>query len=85
MKPIIKYDVGIVGAGPVGLILSNLLKYYNISHYIIDRKTKPTTHPQAHFINNRSMEIFQSCMPQVFNKINKQISDSKYWRYSFNL
>lgn len=81
MNSVIKYKVGIIGAGPVGLILSNLLKHYNISHYIIDRKTTPTKHPQAHFINNRSMEIFQSCMPIVFNKINQQISDSKYWRY----
>ena len=78
----LKCDVGIVGAGPVGLFLSNLLNYYGISHFIVDKKLIPTKHPQAHFVNNRTMEIFQSCIPGVFNGILKGITESSNWRYA---
>ncbi|XP_028772198.1 uncharacterized protein LOC114729368 isoform X2 [Neltuma alba] len=44
----------VVGAGPVGLILSILL-----TKLVLERNITFSKHPQAHFINNRSMEIFR--------------------------
>lgn len=75
-----KYEVGIVGAGPVGLFLSKLLNNYGINHCIVDKKLRPTSHPQAHFINNRTMELFQACVPSVFDGILKGMSESSNWR-----
>lgn len=76
-----KYDVGIVGSGPVGLVLSGLLKRCGVRHALIDRRKDPVIHPQAHFLNARSMEIAQSYFPNEYNEIVKMLPDSKYWRY----
>nr|XP_043639282.1 2,4-dichlorophenol 6-monooxygenase [Erigeron canadensis] len=57
-----KYDsilpVLIVGAGPVGLVLSLLLTKLGVKCAVLERSTTFSKHPQAHFINNRSMEVF---------------------------
>ncbi|XP_061338730.1 uncharacterized protein LOC133285505 [Gastrolobium bilobum] len=49
----------IIGAGPVGLVLSILLTKLGIKCSILERNKAFSKHPQAHFINNRSMEIFR--------------------------
>ena len=49
----------IVGAGPVGLTLSALLSRFGVDHLVCERRARPSTHPQAHFVNNRTMEIFR--------------------------
>ncbi|KAF7808622.1 FAD/NAD(P)-binding oxidoreductase family protein [Senna tora] len=49
----------VIGAGPVGLILSILLTKLGIKCAVLERNTTFSKHPQAHFINNRSMEIFR--------------------------
>ena len=54
--------VVIVGGGPVGLTLSILLSKYGIDSQVIEKRSEPTTHPQAHFVNNRSREIFRSML-----------------------
>nr|GEY80208.1 aromatic-ring hydroxylase-like protein [Tanacetum cinerariifolium] len=48
----------IVGAGPVGLVLSALLTKLGVKCAVLERSTTFSKHPQAHFINNRSMEVF---------------------------
>ena len=53
------HDVIIIGAGPVGLIASLLLSKYRISHLLAERRQEPTDHPQAHYINSRTMEILR--------------------------
>lgn len=53
------YPVVVIGAGPVGLCASLLLSKYGIQHLLIERRTKHTAHPQAHFIQCRSMEILR--------------------------
>ncbi|GAX80176.1 hypothetical protein CEUSTIGMA_g7614.t1 [Chlamydomonas eustigma] len=50
----------ICGAGPTGLVLSLELARYGVASTVIERDVGPTQHPQAHFINNRTMEIFRS-------------------------
>ncbi|KAL5717346.1 hypothetical protein ACHQM5_010364 [Ranunculus cassubicifolius] len=58
----------IVGAGPVGLALSVLLTKLGINCEILEKNKIFSQHPQAHFINNRSMEIFRkfdNLTPQI--------------------
>ena len=58
----VSVPVLIVGAGPTGLTLSALLSRFGIDHLVCERRARPTMHPQAHFVNNRSMEIFRPLM-----------------------
>ncbi|GAB2280594.1 hypothetical protein Dimus_015224 [Dionaea muscipula] len=53
------FPVLIVGAGPVGLILSMLLRKLGVSCAILEKSKSFSLHPQAHFINNRTMEVFR--------------------------
>ena len=52
----------IVGGGPVGLFLSILLSDYQVPHLLLERQSVNSRfrHPQAHFINTRSMELFRT-------------------------
>ena len=64
MRPLFRlfatgYDVVVAGAGPTGLVLSNLLGAYDISVLLLEKRQALPCHPQAHFINQRSMEIFR--------------------------
>ncbi|KAK4788724.1 hypothetical protein SAY86_020043 [Trapa natans] len=49
----------IVGAGPVGLVLSILLTKLGVRCAVLEKNKSFSAHPQAHFINNRSMEVFR--------------------------
>ncbi|KAL8150988.1 hypothetical protein V2J09_020796, partial [Rumex salicifolius] len=49
----------IVGAGPVGLVLSMLLTKLGVKCAILEKGKAFSRHPQAHFINNRTMEVFR--------------------------
>ena len=51
--------VVIVGGGPVGLTLSILLSRLGVDSQLVERRAAPTAHPQAHFVNNRTREIFR--------------------------
>ncbi len=51
--------VAIIGAGPVGLTLSMLLARHGVRSIVLEQRLHATEHPQAHFINTRSMEIFR--------------------------
>ncbi|KAH7445144.1 hypothetical protein KP509_02G109200 [Ceratopteris richardii] len=57
--PELSVPVLIVGAGPVGLTLSILLAKLGIKCSVVEKKSEFLQHPQAHFINNRTMEIFR--------------------------
>jgi len=52
-------EVIVVGAGPVGLTASLLLSKYRVPHMLVEELAEPDNHPQAHFINCRSMEILR--------------------------
>lgn len=53
--------VAVIGAGPTGLTASLLLSRLRVPHVILERRHALPTHPQAHFINYRTMEIFRCC------------------------
>ncbi|XP_042063668.1 putative polyketide hydroxylase [Salvia splendens] len=54
-----RLPVLIVGAGPVGLVLSILLTKLGVKCAVLEKSCGFSRHPQAHFINNRSMEVFR--------------------------
>ena len=76
----VDFPVGILGGGPVGFLLSNLLTQYEVPHCLIERRLEPTHHPQAHFINNRSMEIIYSHFPSLFNSVINSMPQPKFWK-----
>lgn len=51
--------VVIVGGGPVGLTLANLLDQFEIDCVVVERNPTTTTHPKARGVTQRSMEIFR--------------------------
>ncbi len=50
----------IVGAGPVGLALANLLIHYGIDFRIIDKKATISEHSKALVIHARTLELFEN-------------------------
>ncbi|MDN3508156.1 MAG: FAD-dependent monooxygenase, partial [Simkaniaceae bacterium] len=52
-------DVLIVGAGPTGLMMANLLKLQNISFRIIDKKEGATELSKALGVQPRTLELFE--------------------------
>ena len=74
-------NVCILGGGPVGLLLSSQLSSYGIKHCVVERRLTPTQHPQAHFMNARTMEILQAHLPIAFKSVLREMPSSDKWRY----
>ncbi|OQR91274.1 polyketide hydroxylase [Thraustotheca clavata] len=75
-KPIL-----IAGGGPVGLTLGLLLEHvYKVPVDIIDRQLAPTHHPQAHFMNLRTMEILKTHLPSLHEQILDMAAPPSQWR-----
>jgi 2-polyprenyl-6-methoxyphenol hydroxylase-like FAD-dependent oxidoreductase len=70
--------IAIVGAGPVGLTMSHLLSKIGISNSIYEGKPTLSTHPSAHFIHSRSMEIFSSL--DLSSPIYSKMTPENDWR-----
>jgi putative polyketide hydroxylase len=49
----------IIGAGPAGLSLALNLARQGIKSLNVDRRPERSQHPRAHYVNTRSMELFQ--------------------------
>ena len=76
------HDVIIIGGGPTGLLLSNLLSSYNIhSQLLLDKRpiNEVLKHPQAHFINIRSMEILKAELRNVYNGVINEMPNVNEW------
>lgn len=52
--------VGIVGAGPTGLVLALLLARAGIETVVVERRDGPHRAPQAHVVTARTMEIMRA-------------------------
>ncbi|ETV92352.1 hypothetical protein H310_13252 [Aphanomyces invadans] len=71
----------IAGGGPVGLTLGILLQHvYNVPVDIVERQLQPTQHPQAHFMNLRTMEILRTHMPVLHDRILDIAAPPQQWR-----
>lgn len=73
------HPVLIIGAGPVGLVLSILLTKLGIKCTVLERNKAFSKHPQAHFINNRSMEIFRK-IDGLVEEIQRSQPPVELWR-----
>src|SRR6478672_12924131 len=49
----------IVGAGPAGATLALLLAEHGIDTFVVERRGGPPTHPAAHMLSTRTLEIFR--------------------------
>ena len=54
------YEVAIVGLGPVGSALANILGKYGIRTVALDRETSAYNLPRAVMFDDEIMRIFQS-------------------------
>ncbi|KAM0932169.1 putative 2,4-dichlorophenol 6-monooxygenase [Dioscorea sansibarensis] len=69
----------IVGAGPVGLVLSVLLTKLGVNCGVVEKNMVFSQHPQAHFINNRTMELFYR-MDGLAEEIERLQPPVELWR-----
>ncbi|KAF0694570.1 Aste57867_14558 [Aphanomyces stellatus] len=71
----------IAGGGPVGLTLGILLQHvYKIPVDIVERQMQPTQHPQAHFMNLRTMEILRTHLPTLHDRVLDAAAPPHQWR-----
>ena len=70
----------IVGGGPSGLMMSNLLSSYSTPSVLLEAQTTESRfqHPQAHFLNTRTMEIMRHELPRL---VREAMTDIENWRY----
>lgn len=73
--------VAIVGAGPAGLTLSALLSKFGVPSILLERAAALPTHPQAHFINLRSMEIMRHAFDGLDRTVLEMSPPQEEWRY----
>ncbi|XP_039017976.1 2,4-dichlorophenol 6-monooxygenase-like [Hibiscus syriacus] len=69
----------IVGAGPVGLVLSILLNKFGVQCSVLEKNKGFSQHPQAHFINNRTMEVFRK-LDGLAEEIQRSQPPVNLWR-----
>jgi 2-polyprenyl-6-methoxyphenol hydroxylase-like FAD-dependent oxidoreductase len=51
--------VVVIGAGPTGLALALCLARRGVASTIVERRDGLSSHPRAHYVNTRSMELFR--------------------------
>jgi 2-polyprenyl-6-methoxyphenol hydroxylase-like FAD-dependent oxidoreductase len=74
--------ISIIGGGPCGLLMSTLLSQYNVPSILIEGQSveERCKHPQAHFLNTRSMEILKQ-IPQVYSQLCDQMTPVHQWSH----
>lgn len=72
--------VAIIGAGPAGLTLSALLSKFEVPSILLEKTPALPTHPQAHFINLRSMEILRHAFGGLDRRVLEMCPPQEEWR-----
>lgn len=73
--------VAIVGAGPAGLTMSCLLSQFGVPSILLEKAPALPTHPQAHFINLRSMEIMRHALGGLDRAVLERCPPRDEWRW----
>ena len=55
----------IVGAGSAGATAALLLAEHGIDTLVIERRVAPPTHPAAHVLSTRTLEVFRELGPRT--------------------
>jgi 2-polyprenyl-6-methoxyphenol hydroxylase-like FAD-dependent oxidoreductase len=78
----IQTPVLIVGGGPTGLLLANLLQAYQTPFCLVEALTPEQRfqHPQAHFLNTRTMEIMKHSFPSIYREMQRQMQPVEEWK-----
>ncbi|GAB2928922.1 FAD-dependent monooxygenase [Rhodococcus aerolatus] len=61
--------VAIVGAGSTGATLALLLARRGVRSVLLDRREEPLTHPAAHVLHGRSLEIWREADPALAQQV----------------
>ena len=77
--PVESIPVVISGGGPVGLTTAQYLSNYGVPSIILERSPELTTHPRAHFINHRTMEVFRG-MAGLSSDVEAAMPPLRQWR-----
>lgn len=72
--------VAIVGAGPAGLTLSTLLSQFGVPSVLVEKEPRLPVHPQAHFINLRTMEIMRHALGGLDRAVLDRCPPREEWR-----
>jgi 3-(3-hydroxy-phenyl)propionate hydroxylase len=67
----VDYQVVVVGAGPIGLTLANLLGCYGVKTLIIERHDSTVADPRAVSIDDESLRTMQAC--DLIDEVSKTI------------
>ncbi|CAB9498094.1 dichlorophenol 6-monooxygenase [Seminavis robusta] len=75
--------IAIIGGGPSGLLLSNLLSLYQVPSILVDSQSveERCRHPQAHFLNTRTMEILRHQLPRIFAQVQHEMTPVRQWQH----
>ncbi|KAK2197821.1 bifunctional FAD-binding domain/FAD-NAD(P)-binding domain superfamily [Babesia duncani] len=73
----------VVGAGPVGVTLQLLLGRLGIPSILCERNLKPRNHPRAHYVSNRSMEVWRQLgnIDMALESIVEPLDNWRYFKY----
>ena len=76
----------IVGGGPVGLYASSLLSAYGVRSILAERSLTGASHPRAHLINTRSMELLRELgIEKAIREETPPLSEWRHFRYCTSL
>jgi 2-polyprenyl-6-methoxyphenol hydroxylase-like FAD-dependent oxidoreductase len=72
----------IVGGGPCGLLMSLYLSKYRVPSVLFEQQTprQKFQHPQAHFLNTRTMEILKFDFPFVYERVRDAMAPVQEWK-----
>lgn len=76
---LLRPEVIVVGAGPTGLALCALLGALDVATLLLEQRSALPLHPQAHFINHRTMEIFRP-MDALAESVTRRTPPLREWR-----